>query len=89
MSEDALAYRRQRGLDDSDEQMALLVQRVSGALRSSYFYPDLAGVAMSYNPYAWSGDMDPEAGMVRLVLGLGTTGALDRLTRLSPGSGPG
>lgn len=78
MNEDALAYRLQRGMADSDEQMALLVQRVSGSLRSHYFFPDLAGVAMSHNMYTWQEDMDPEAGMVRLVLGLGTR-AVDRV----------
>ncbi|NMC26872.1 MAG: phosphoenolpyruvate synthase, partial [Syntrophomonadaceae bacterium] len=78
MNEDALAYRLQRGLADSDEQMALLVQRDSGSLRSHYFFPDLAGVAMSHNPYTWHEDMDPQAGMVRLVLGLGTR-AVDRV----------
>ncbi len=78
MNEDALAYRLQRGMADSDEQMALLVQRVSGSLRSYYFFPDLAGVAMSHNPYTWHADMDPQAGMVRLVLGLGTR-AVDRV----------
>lgn len=78
MNEDALAYRQQRGLADKDEQMALLVQRVSGSLHSPYFFPDLAGVAMSYNPYTWHEDMDPQAGMVRLVLGLGTR-AVDRV----------
>lgn len=78
MNEDALAYRLQRGMADSDEQMALLVQRVSGSLRSYYFFPDMAGVAMSHNPYTWHEDMDPQAGMVRLVLGLGTR-AVDRV----------
>lgn len=78
MNEDALAYRLQRGMADSDEQMALLVQRVSGSLRTHYFFPDLAGVAMSHNPYPWHKDMDPQAGMVRLVLGLGTR-AVDRV----------
>jgi hypothetical protein len=78
MNEDALAYRLQRGMADSDEQMALLVQRVSGSLHDKYFFPDLAGVAMSHNPYAWREDMDPRAGMVRLVLGLGTR-AVDRV----------
>lgn len=78
MNEDALSYRLQRGMADSDEQMALLVQRVSGSLRDHYFLPDLAGVAMSHNPYIWHEDMDPQAGMVRLVLGLGTR-AVDRV----------
>ncbi|HRZ86504.1 MAG TPA: PEP/pyruvate-binding domain-containing protein [bacterium] len=72
MSEDALAYRKQRGLDKLDEQMALLVQRVSGSHHSQYFFPDLAGVGMSYNTYVWNEQMDPKAGMLRMVFGLGT-----------------
>lgn len=72
MSDDALAYRWQRGMADSDEQMALLVQRVSGSHHGYYFFPDLAGVAMSCNPFVWREDMDAGAGMLRLVLGLGT-----------------
>jgi len=78
LNDDALAYRLQRGLDQSDEQMALLVQRVSGSHHQHYFFPDLAGVAMSHNPYVWRSDMDPAAGMVRLVFGLGTR-AVDRV----------
>ncbi|MFH2138750.1 MAG: PEP/pyruvate-binding domain-containing protein [Candidatus Omnitrophota bacterium] len=72
MSEDALVYRKQRGLDKLDEQMALLVQRVSGANHSEYFFPDLAGVGVSHNTYVWNESMDPKAGMLRLVFGLGT-----------------
>ncbi|MFC1674404.1 PEP/pyruvate-binding domain-containing protein [Candidatus Omnitrophota bacterium] len=72
MSEDALAYRKQRGLDKLDEQMALLVQRVSGAHHKNYFFPDLAGVGVSYNTYVWNESMDSKAGMLRLVFGLGT-----------------
>jgi hypothetical protein len=72
MSRDALAYRRQRGLEESDEQMALLVQRVSGAYRKHYFFPELAGVGLSRNPFIWQKAMDARAGMVRLVAGLGT-----------------
>jgi hypothetical protein len=72
MSEDALTYRLQRGLDKSDEQMALLIQRVSGSYRKSYFFPDLAGVGISYNTLVWKPDLDPKAGMLRLVFGLGT-----------------
>ncbi len=72
MNEDALAYRLQRGLDQMDEQMALLVQRVSGSYRGDYFFPDMAGVGISYNTFPWLKDMDPKAGMIRLVLGLGT-----------------
>jgi hypothetical protein len=78
MSEDALSYRLQRGLDQQDEQMALLVQRVSGSYRQHYFFPELAGVGVSYNTFVWDKEMDPRAGMLRLVLGLGTR-AVDRV----------
>ena len=78
MSEDALAYRLQRGLDQSDEQMALLVQRVSGAYHGQYYFPYLAGVGNSYNSYVWKEEMDVNAGMLRLVAGLGTR-AVDRV----------
>ncbi|HPN72523.1 MAG TPA: PEP/pyruvate-binding domain-containing protein, partial [Candidatus Omnitrophota bacterium] len=36
------------------------------------FFPDMAGVGISYNTYVWSKDMSPEAGMLRIVMGLGT-----------------
>lgn len=78
MNEDALFYRLQRGLDLKDEQMAILVQRVSGAYHNGYFFPDLAGVGVSYNTYVWNSNMDPTAGMLRLVYGLGTR-AVDRV----------
>lgn len=72
MEEDALAYRRQRGLDQVDEQMAVLVQRVSGSYHKKFFFPELAGVGLSRNPFVWKKQMRPEAGMLRLVMGLGT-----------------
>ncbi|MBN1612953.1 MAG: phosphoenolpyruvate synthase [Deltaproteobacteria bacterium] len=72
MNEDALTYRLQRGLDQHDEQMALLVQRVSGAYRKHYFFPEAAGVGLSFNPFVWKQGMDPHAGMLRIVFGLGT-----------------
>jgi hypothetical protein len=78
MSEDALTYRRQRGLDRHQEQMALLVQRVSGAYHEHFYFPEMAGVGASYNTFVWDKDMDPAAGMLRLVLGLGTR-AVDRV----------
>ncbi|HDR46469.1 MAG TPA: phosphoenolpyruvate synthase, partial [Geoalkalibacter subterraneus] len=76
--EDALTYRRQRGLEKLDEQMALLVQRVSGGYRENWYFPELAGVGVSYNTFVWDKGMDPRAGMLRLVLGLGTR-AVDRV----------
>jgi hypothetical protein len=77
MSEEALRYRERRGLLDSDEQMALLVMRVSGAKYGNNFFPQAAGVGFSFNPYAWSEYIDPSAGVLRLVFGLGTR-AVDR-----------
>ncbi|MFA4857925.1 MAG: PEP/pyruvate-binding domain-containing protein [Candidatus Margulisiibacteriota bacterium] len=72
MNEDALCYRLQRGLSNSDEQMALLVQRVSGGQHGQYFFPLMGGVGVSYNTFVWHKEMDPKAGMLRVVLGLGT-----------------
>lgn len=77
LSPQALAYRKRYGLLDREEQMALLVQRVSGTQRGELFFPDLAGVGFSYNPYVWHQDIDPQAGLLRLVMGLGTR-AVDR-----------
>ncbi|MBN2284720.1 MAG: GAF domain-containing protein [Deltaproteobacteria bacterium] len=72
MNENALSYRLQRGLQEADEQMALLVQRVSGSYHQRYFFPDVGGVGASYNTFVWSRDMEPQAGMLRIVFGLGT-----------------
>lgn len=77
MSREALLYRQSRGVLDRDEQMPLLIQRVSGVPKGSFYYPQLSGVGFSFNPYAWSRDIDPRAGMMRLVFGLGTR-AVDR-----------
>ena len=78
LNPDALAYRRRRKLGESDEQMAILVQRVSGVPYRNYFFPSLAGVAFSHNQYAWNDRIDPTQGMVRMVFGLGTR-AVDRV----------
>lgn len=72
MSEKALRYRADRGMLDRDEQMALLIMRVSGAMYGKNFYPHMAGVGFSFNPYAWAPEIDPNAGVIRLVFGLGT-----------------
>ncbi|GMV65873.1 MAG: pyruvate, phosphate dikinase [Candidatus Omnitrophica bacterium] len=72
MGQEALLYRARHGILDQDEQMALLVQRVSGAHYGHLFYPQLAGVGFSFNPYVWTKSIDPDSGVVRLVFGLGT-----------------
>ena len=73
----ALDYRKRRGLNQKDEQMALLVQRVSGSYFGNRYMPCAAGVGYSYSPYRFMKDTDPSAGMLRLVMGLGTS-AVDR-----------
>lgn len=77
MGEDALDYRMTRGLVDQDEQMAILVQRVSGDQYEDDYFPHVAGVGNSSNLYIWDKNMDMDAGMLRLVFGLGTR-AVDR-----------
>ncbi len=77
MSKSALDYRLRRGLESRDEQMALLVQRVSGSRYKDLFMPCAAGVGYSYSPYRFSDKTDPNMGMLRLVMGLGTA-AVDR-----------
>lgn len=83
MSRSALDYRLRRGLAGRDEQMALLVQRVSGSRYEGFFMPCAAGVGYSYSPYRFLESIDPKAGMLRLVMGLGT-GAVDRVTGSYP-----
>ncbi len=78
MSLSALDYRYRRGLAERDEQMALLIQRVSGSYYGDYYMPCAAGVGYSYSPYKIMKDTDPTAGMLRLVMGLGTS-AVDRI----------
>ena len=77
MSISALDYRKRRGLDKRDEQMSLLVQRVSGSYYGKYYMPCAAGVGYSYSPYKFIKSADQSSGMLRLVMGLGTS-AVDR-----------
>jgi len=91
LSEKALHYREQMGILDKDEQMSLLIQRVSGDLRGNYFFPAVGGVGYSYNPYVWNEAIKPEAGVIRIVYGMGTR-AVDRsdddYTRIAALSAP-
>lgn len=77
MDESALVYRKQRGMSEQDEQMAILVQRVSGSRFEDIFMPCAGGVGHSHNAYVWHKGIDPREGMIRIVLGLGTR-AVDR-----------
>ena len=78
----ALDYRKRRHLEHLDEQMAILVQRVSGSHYPGFFMPLAAGVGYSSSPYRF-GVERPEKGMLRLVCGLGTA-AVDRRTGSYP-----
>ena len=78
MNESALRYRKNRGLFNEDEQMAILIQRVSGDFHGAYFFPHAGGVGHSKNLYVWDKDIDMHAGMLRIVFGLGTR-AVDRI----------
>lgn len=55
-----------------EEKMAVLIQEVVGRRHADLFYPDLAGVARSYNFYP-TGHARPKEGVVSLALGLGKT----------------
>jgi hypothetical protein len=78
LNPDALLYRRNKGLADYDERMAILIQMVVGEQHGRYFMPDAAGVAFSRNLYRWAPQIHREDGFIRLVWGLGTR-AVDRV----------
>ncbi len=72
-SRDALIYRDHRNLlDHKEEEMAVLIHRVSGTFYGDKYFPHIAGVAYSFNPYVWNRRIDPSSGALRLVFGLGT-----------------
>ncbi len=75
---DPIAYRRERGLLDFHEEMAILIQEVVGARVGDYFMPAFAGVAFSTNEFRWSPRIRRSDGLIRLVPGLGTR-AVDRV----------
>lgn len=83
LSQAALDYRNKWNLLGQDEQMALLVQKVSGTRYGDLFFPIASGVSFSYNPYRWMEHINPEAGMARMVAGLGT-----RAVNRTPGDYP-
>jgi len=55
-----------------DEKMAVIIQEVVGKRFRERFYPELSGVARSYNFYP-NGAARPEEGIISLALGLGRT----------------
>ena len=75
---DPIEYRRERGLLDFNEEMAILIQEVVGRRVGKYYFPAYAGVAFSYNEFRWSPRIRRQDGIIRLVAGLGTR-AVDRV----------
>ncbi|MBI4500863.1 MAG: phosphoenolpyruvate synthase, partial [Gemmatimonadetes bacterium] len=55
-----------------EEKMAVLIQEVVGRRHGDRFYPEVSGVARSYNFYRF-GHARPEDGVAILALGLGKT----------------
>jgi len=55
-----------------EEKMAVVIQEVVGRRHGDWLYPDIAGVARSFDYYPMTG-MDPEDGVALAALGLGGT----------------
>ena len=55
-----------------EEKMAMIIQEVVGKRHNDRFYPEISGVARSYNFYPMS-RAKPQDGVVNLALGLGKT----------------
>jgi hypothetical protein len=75
---DPIIYRRDHGLLDYNERMAMIVQKVVGRRFGDWFFPFAAGVMYSTNTWAWNPKIRKADGLVRLVFGLGTR-AVDRV----------
>jgi hypothetical protein len=69
---EARDYLRTTGTKLGEEKMAVIIQEVVGQRRGDRFYPDISGVARSYNFYSFE-PARPEDGVVTLALGLGKT----------------
>ncbi|HLF14218.1 MAG TPA: PEP/pyruvate-binding domain-containing protein [Bacteroidota bacterium] len=65
-------YIRKVGRNVTDEKMAVMLQEIVGTKSADRHYPEVSGVARSYNYYAM-GEMQPREGVVSLALGLGKT----------------
>lgn len=83
VSPEVLLYRQHMGLVDYDERMAVLIQCVQGQRYKNFFFPVLAGVGFSRNPFRWNRKIRREEGFLRLVVGLGTR-AVDRVANDYP-----
>ncbi len=80
---DAILYRQHHGLIDYDERMGVLIQRLEGEKYGRYFFPTVAGVGFSQNPFRWHPKISREDGFLRIVWGMGTR-AVDRVANDYP-----
>jgi pyruvate,water dikinase len=76
---DPVEYRKERGLLDFHEEMAIIIQEVVGTKVGDYWLPAFAGVGFSNNEFRWSPRIQRNNGLLRLVPGLGTR-AVDRVS---------
>ncbi|MCI0473365.1 MAG: PEP/pyruvate-binding domain-containing protein, partial [Ignavibacteria bacterium] len=65
-------YLKAVGKKPEDEKMSVIIQEVVGNRFGSRYYPEISGVARSYNYYSF-GKTNPEDGIVNLAFGLGKT----------------
>ncbi|MFH2035418.1 MAG: PEP/pyruvate-binding domain-containing protein [Candidatus Zixiibacteriota bacterium] len=63
-------YRKSINKGNADEKMAVIIQEVVGHRFGELYYPNISGVARSYNFYSM-GKARPEDGVVDLAFGLG------------------
>jgi hypothetical protein len=68
----ARAYVTAAGCRPEEEKMAVVVQEVVGTRHGARYYPEVAGVARSWNFYP-TGHASPDDGVVDLAFGLGKT----------------
>ena len=69
---EARDYLKVTGHELEEEKMAVIVQKVHGGKHGTLFYPEISGVARSYNFYPME-RVKHEDGVVHLALGLGKT----------------
>ncbi|MBN2489232.1 MAG: hypothetical protein JXQ29_00080 [Planctomycetes bacterium] len=68
----AKSYIRATRHQTTDEKMAVILQEVVGTRHGSRYYPQISGVARSYNFYPL-GHARPSEGVIDLAIGLGKT----------------
>ena len=71
-SREARAFLKMTPFRLEEEKMAVIIQAMVGAMHGERFYPDLSGVARSYNVYP-SPPMTVEDAVAAVALGLGRT----------------